>query len=379
MTAQILTGLATACLALAVLYAVVTLVNLLIFRAPCAATGPLAPVSILIPARDEAKNIAAAIKDALAQQGGPVEVVVLDDNSTDDTAAIVTALALDDSRVRLERGAPLPAGWNGKQHACHQLAASARHPVLLFVDADVRLSPDAAARLQAHMVARDLALVSGFPRQITGTLGEALVIPQIMVVLLGYLPFPAARLWPTDPRFAAGCGQLMMVRTQAYAQAGGHAAFRHLMHDGLNLPRNIRRKGGRTDIIDATPLATCRMYETWDGLWAGFTKNATEGMATRRALPVWTVLLGGGHVLPWLLLPVSLLGGMDLAAALSGAAIVAVMAARGVLAWQTRQPPLSVVLHPVGVIATLAIQWSALRGARNGRQAVWRGRSYDVR
>lgn len=378
MTTDLVTGLAATCLALAVLYATVTLVNLLIFRVPRAEIGPLAPVSILIPARDEAPNIAAAVKGALAQQGVTVEVIVLDDNSTDDTAAIVTALALNDSRIRLVRGASLPAGWNGKQHACHQLAAAASHPMLFFVDADVRLSPDAAARLQGHMVARDLALVSGFPHQITGTFGEVLVIPQIMVVLLGYLPFPAARLRPSDPRFAAGCGQLMMARAQAYVQAGGHAAFRQRMHDGLNLPRNIRRGGGRTDIVDATPLAACRMYQTWDDVWSGFAKNATEGMATPRALPVWTVLLGGGHVLPWLLLPVSLLAELPLSAALSAAAIVVVMAARALLALRTRQPVLSVVLHPVGVLATLAIQWSALGAARRGRQAVWRGRSYDV-
>lgn len=374
-----LAALAGVCLVLAVLYAAVTLVNLMVFRRPPDADGHLLRVSILIPARDEALNIEAAVRGALAQRGVDLEVVVLDDNSSDRTAAIVQSIAHADDRVRLVHGKPLPMGWNGKQHACHQLASEARHPVLIFVDADVRLSPDATARLQAYMLNRDLALVSGFPRQITGTLGETLAIPQIMVVLLGYLPFPMARSKPTDPSFAAGCGQLLMVRTEAYASAGGHAAFRRLMHDGLNLPRNIRRAGGRTDIIDVSPLATCRMYDNWADLWSGFTKNATEGMATPRALPVWTVLLGGGHVLPWLLLPVSLLAGAEFAAILSAGAVIVVLLARTVLALRLGQPALSVLLHPVGVCITLSIQWSALIGARRGRQAVWRGRSYDFK
>jgi hypothetical protein len=373
----ILVGLAAISLALAAVYAVVTLVNLAIFRAPPPASHALAPVSILIPARNEAAHIGAAARGALAQEGVKVEAIVLDDNSTDATAAIVRDLAAEDRRVRLVQGAPLPAGWNGKQHACHQLATAARHPVLLFVDADVRLAPDAAARLQGEMKAHDLALVSGFPRQVTGSLGEALVIPQIMVILLGYLPFAFARRQATDPRFAAGCGQLMMVTAEAYARAGGHAGFRRLMHDGLNLPRNVRRSGGRTDIVDATPLAACRMYEAWRDLWAGFTKNATEGMATRRALPVWTVLLGGGHVLPWGLLPVALLAGSGLAATLSAAAIAAVLLPRAVLALRLRQPATSVLLHPVGVAITLAIQYAAFTRARRGGRAVWRGRSYD--
>lgn len=373
----LLVALAAITLALAGLYAVVTLANLAIFRAPKSATDAVAPVSILIPARNEATHIGAAVRGALAQEGVEVEVVVLDDGSTDPTAAIVRDLAAEDPRVRLVPGALLPMGWNGKQHACHQLGNAARHPVLLFVDADVRLAPDAVARLQGAMTARHLALVSGFPRQVTGSLGEALAIPQIMVILLGYLPFPFARREATDPRFAAGCGQLMMVTAEAYARAGGHAAFRRLMHDGLNLPRNVRRSGGRTDIVDATPLAACRMYETWPDLWAGFTKNATEGMATRRALPVWTVLLGGGHILPWVLLPVALLAGSGLAADLSAGAIAAVLLPRALLALRLRQPAVSVLLHPVGVAITLAIQWSAYRGARRGKRAVWRGRSYD--
>ena len=375
MSVAVLDLLAFASLALALLYAAMTLGNLRIFRAPEAGPCPRA-VSILIPARDEAVNIEAAIGAALAQDGVEVEVVVLDDGSTDGTAAIVAAIAARDPRVRLAQGASLAPGWNGKQHACHQLAALARHPVWLFTDADVRLAPDAAARLGAHMDRHDLAFVSGFPRQVTGSLAEAVMIPQILVVLLGYLPLAMARR-SADAGFAAGCGQLMMVRAEAYAAAGGHAAFRHLMHDGLNLPRNIRRTGGRTDIVDATPLAACRMYDTWAGIWRGFQKNATEGMATPRALPVWTVLLGGGHVLPWLVVPPALAAGAGLSLAASLAAIASVLVARAVLAVRMRQPAVSVILHPVGVALTLAIQWSALIGARRGRRTTWRGRSYD--
>ena len=370
--------LAYAGLALALLYAVLTLVNLAVFRAPPAA-GPRRPrVSILIPARDEAANIRAALDAALAQEGAEIEAVVLDDGSTDGTEAAVRAAMGRDPRVRLIRGADLPAGWNGKQHACHQLAREARHPVLLYVDADVRLEPDAVARMEGYMARRGLDLVSGFPRQITLTLAEKVAIPQILVLLLGYLPFPFARL-SDAPGFAAGCGQLMMVRASAYRAAGGHAAFRDRMHDGLNLPRNVRAAGGRTDILDATPIASCRMYDTWSDIWSGFTKNATEGMAKPVALPVWTVLLGGGHLLPLLTLLAGLTVGSDRVAAVSAIAIAAVLVARLALAWKVRQSLVSVLLHPVGVAVTLAIQWSALLSARRGERATWRGRTYDVR
>ena len=222
-----LDALALTGLALGALYALLTLVNLAIFRTPRGPRpdDPRARVSVLIPARDEAANIGAALDLALAQEDAEIEVLVLDDGSIDGTGGIVAARAAADPRVRLLKGAPLPSGWNGKQHACHQLSKAARMPLLLFVDADVRLAPDAATRMHAYLLRRRLDLVSGFPRQVTRTIGEIVAIPQILVLLLGYLPFPMARLLP-GTGFAAGCGQLMMVRAEAYRAAGGHAAFR---------------------------------------------------------------------------------------------------------------------------------------------------------
>ncbi len=362
-------------LALAALFAVMCLVNLSVLRAPEAGGG--AAVSILIPARDEAGNIGAALDAALGQVGVTVEVVVLDDGSTDGTDRIVAARAEADPRLRLMRGAVLPEGWIGKTHACWQLSKAARHPVLLFVDADVRLALDAAARLSGEMTRLDLDVLSGFPGQVTPTWAEAIVIPQIFTTLLGYLPLPMARARP-DPAFGAGCGQLMAVRRAAYDAMGGHAAFADRMHDGLELPRRVRAAGGRSDLCDATDLAACRMYDTPAGIWHGFSKNATEGMATPRALPVWTLLLFGGHVLPFLTLIAALALHAPVSAALSALACALVLGARVVMARRLRHPWLSVVAHPLGVMVVLAIQWSALIGARRGRRAVWRGRDYGM-
>ena len=369
--------LALAALVLASIYVSTTLVNLALFLAPPKHPGGRPKVSILIPARDEADNIAAALDGALAQRDAEVEVVVLDDGSTDGTDRIVLARAEADPRVRLVRGADLPAGWNGKQHACHQLGQAAAYPVLLFVDADVRLAPDAVARMHGYLVDQRLDLVSGFPRQITGTLAEKIAIPQILMLLLGYLPFAFAR-FSNSAGFAAGCGQLMMVTAEAYARAGGHEAFRDRMHDGLNLPRNVRVSGGRTDILDATPLAETRMYDNWPDIVSGFSKNATEGMAKPVALPVWTLLLAGGHLLPFATLALGLLAGAADAVTFSLWALGLVLVARAALAWKVGQGPLAVMLHPAGVVVTLWIQWRALRAARRGETASWRGRSYEV-
>jgi len=215
---------------------------------------------------------------------------VVDDNSTDDTAARVQLAAAADPRMRLHWAPKLPPGWGGKMHACHEGALQARHPVLLFLDCDVRV---AAGAMAGYLRRTGVALASGFPRQQTGTPGEALLIPLIHVVLLGYLALPGMRL-SHHPGFGAGCGQVMVADAAAYRAVGGHAAIRGSWHDGLHLPRAFRRHGQRTDIFDAAPLATCRMYRGLAETWQGLAKNARAGMATPAALPVWTLLLGGG-------------------------------------------------------------------------------------
>jgi hypothetical protein len=372
---SVLLVLAVAALALAALPVLLALRNLADFRPPPSlpSRGGALGVSILIPARNEEAVIEAAVEAARASRDVELEVIVLDDHSTDRTAEIVRGIGRGDPRVRVEPAPPLPARWSGKQHACHMLARLARHPNLLFVDADVRLAPDAAARLAAFLEASGAGLVSGFPRQETKTLGEKLVIPFIHVLLLGYLPVFLMRRQGA-PGLGAGCGQLFLAWRDAYEHAGGHAAIRASLHDGITLPRAFRRAGMKTDICDATDLAACRMYRGFGETWRGFGKNATEGMARPAALPVWTLLLGGGHVLPFLLLAAAPAG--------SPAFLTAALAAAGIwgmrfaLARRFRQSLLGAALHPIGMLLVLLIQWQALFRSLTGRKTSWRGRAY---
>ena len=358
-------------LALAALPLVMTAINArLLAVPPMPSTAP--SVAILIPARNEEAAIGRCVAAALASRHADIEVIVLDDASSDATADVVRRLAERDPRLRLASAPPLPAGWNGKQHACWALASLTSRPFLLFLDADVVLAPEAAARLAPP---DGVDLVSGVPHQVMGSLVERMVVPIINALLLGYLPVAMMR---RDARvsLAAGCGQMMMVRADAYRRAGGHAAIRRSLHDGLKLPRLFRAAGCRTDLVNGAPLATCRMYASAGALWTGFLKNATEGMAKPVALPVWTVLLFGGHVLPWLMLARDLVGGATpLVVGLTALACAASLVARLIQAGVTREPLSIIPLHPFGIVLTLAIQWTALVRRRAGRVTEWRGRS----
>ncbi len=233
-------------------------------------------VSVLIPARDEEAGLAETIRCVLASEGCGFELVVLDDHSQDQTAAIVRRFAAEDDRVRLAVGKPLPSGWCGKQFACFQLAQQARGDLLLFLDADVRLAPDAIRRMVALRQTHNVALLSGFPTQVVGTLAEALLIPLMHLVLLTYLPFRRMRA-TCRPSTSAGCGQMFLATRAAYERAGGHAAIRNSMHDGLTLPRAFRQAGLTTDVFDASDLARCRMYQGWRQTQKGVLKKRARG------------------------------------------------------------------------------------------------------
>lgn len=377
-------------LSLTAVAVIMFLVNLPLFRLwriskEDVLTEPMRSVSVLIPARNEAGGIAAAIESVLANDGVELEVVVMDDGSTDGTGEIVQSIASRQAQVRLIDGIGLPDGWNGKQHACYRLAASANYDNLMFLDADVRLSPTALCELLRRKAdgieGVPIGLLSAFPRQETGTLFEKMLIPMMHFILLCYLPFSRMRS-SAHPAYASGCGQLFLTDKASYRRAGTHEAIRASRHDGLKLPKAFRENGMLTDCVDGTDMATCRMYTNAGEVVRGLLKNANEGIANRRLLIPFTVLLGGAHLLPWVTLGyvVSQSGQTSRPIMLSWViAIEMVVILIGYVprvygAIFLKQSWLGAWLHPIAVLLFLVCQWWAVFNQMRGKQIAWRGR-----
>jgi glycosyltransferase involved in cell wall biosynthesis len=368
------------CVPIAALPALLMLRNRTLFQPPSVPRDSggqqpktLPKVSVLIPARNEASSISHSLHGALQNEGVELEVLVLDDDSQDATPDIVSAVAARDTRVRLLQSVVLPAGWNGKQHACARLAEAAAHEELLFIDADVRLSRDAIARLVDQRSERQVALLSAFPHQETGTFWERLLIPLMHYILLGYLPLDRMRQ-SSDPAFAAGCGQLFLTDRDSYQRAGTHAAIRSSRHDGVRLPRLYRAAGLMTDVCDGTPIARCRMYHSAAEVFRGLLKNADEGLATPRLIGPFTVLLVGGSVLPWVGLGLGLVWQDAWAVGLAALASLLGWLPRWLAARRYRQSKLGALLHPLSIAVFVTLQWVALSNALRGKRVAWRGR-----
>jgi glycosyltransferase involved in cell wall biosynthesis len=380
-------------LAISVIALLISLRNLCRFRRAPAAIDPDDQgwsITVCIPARNEAANLEACVRSALdsadADPASSTTIMVYDDASDDQTPAILAKLAEADRRVIGAGVNPLPSGWNGKQHACDRMGRQAETDWLLFTDADVRFAPDCLKRTRAAVQAQrgvngDIGLLSAFPRERTGTVGETLVVPLIHFILMSYLPIGRMRS-SLDPAASAACGQFVLARRDAWLDVGGHAVIRNSMHDGVRLPRIFRRAGHATDIFDGTDIVHCRMYHGFAETWRGFAKNAYEGLGNIFLLLLLTMLHLGGHVAPWFVLGLALVlesvgpetSGVSAAAVgLASAAVIIQITQRMCLAVRFQQAWTGVVLHPAALMVFTLLQWWSLLLHITGRRS-WRGR-----
>lgn len=328
-------------------------------------------VSILVPARDEAANIAACLRSLLAQDVRPAaEIIILDDSSSDGTADIARAVAGDESRVRILAGYPVPQHWLGKPHACHQLAAAAcGSDVLVFVDADVRLAPNAVGVAVGLLDRYDLDFVSPYPRQIAIGVAERFVQPLLQWSWLTFLPLRLAER-ASRPSMAVANGQFLIVRRRAYDRAGGHAAVRDAVLDDIALAGALRRHGARGGLVDGTDLAACRMYDSWADLRDGYTKSLWAAFGSEPGAFAVLAVLAVTYVIPPIALAKgSVIGAVGYLAGVTGR----VLAARrsGARAWPDS------LAHPVSV---LVLGWLTTRSIVRRRQAslTWKGRPVEV-
>ena len=327
--------------------------------------GEMPLVSVLVPARDEAANLRANLPRLLASDYPRLEIVVLDDGSGDDTAAVAQSLARGDGRLRVVRGSEPPPGWLGKNWACAQLAREARGEILLFCDADVAAGPRAVRRTVAAMQRHAAAAVTAIPRHRLGSWAEAAVVP-----LVAQLPVAAMLPLALVPRTAAPSlsmanGQWLAFTRAAYDRIGGHASVRGEVLEDVRLGRGVKRAGLRLVATVAARDLEVRMYGGWAEVRAGFRKNLYALMGGRPA----PFALSIGAVLLALVYPMVAAGrGMWLPFGL-------LLALRAASALLFRQRWTSVALHPVG--AMLAT-WIAAESWRTRGRVEWRGRTMVV-
>jgi glycosyltransferase involved in cell wall biosynthesis len=229
-------------------------------------------ISVLIPARNEEKNIGRILECLLEQEYKNLEVLVCNDQSTDNTPAILEKYSRRHKEIKWFEGEELKPGWTGKNFACYQLGKRARGEILLFVDADMELQGDVLGHMAAYMKKRNLALLSIFPKQMLHSAGERATVPVMNWILLSLLPLPLVIFSPRSS-FSAANGQFMMFRDNVYHKLQPHHIVRSSAVEDIEIMRLYKKEGYRCATLAGDSRVSCRMYSTYREAINGFSKN----------------------------------------------------------------------------------------------------------
>lgn len=364
-------------------------------------------VSIVVPARNEERDVEDATRSKCRQDDPSFEVVVVDDLSSDATRRILAGLEHEFPGVlRVVDGVEPPPDWLGKPHALEEGARASRatrpQDWLVFSDADVFFEPDVLSRALVHADRHRLDFLSVFPKLEMRSFGEELMTPSVANVGFCYLP-----LWlmnvPGARHFGGGAGVFNLVRRDLFDRIGGYAALKNSVVDDIQLGRNARLAGGRTGFARALETVSVRMYRGFREIAKGFAKNGYYGIGASLPVAVLCLLLFflegelafgvlAGSALEWAARHAAAAGAVFphnrvLAPALftfkevflSFLIVAMTLLVRGALHLKLRYPLTGVVLHPVWVAALTGIfAWSTFVNGVLGRNE-WRGRLRDAR
>jgi chlorobactene glucosyltransferase len=344
-------------------------------------------ISVIVPARNEARNIRRSIEALAAQSYQNLELIVVDDGSTDATPQILKQLqeapkADSSPEITIINGAALPPGWAGKPHALHQGFQASQGEWLCFVDADTFANPDLIASTYQAATNLGADMLTILTDQELGSFWEKVIMPLVFTALS--VGFPARRVNDPQKADAIANGQFILIRRQVYQAVGGHAAVRDQIAEDKALAVLVKGSGFHLVLGDGRELVRTRMYTSLPEIWEGWVKNIYLGMQDRP----WLLLLGAitgfvaALVLPlWTILSLAWV-------AQGGGWIAALVAAESLILWGYllyNRNQVNQAMHisfgygltlPLGALIFTAMMVTSAYNVYSGRGVTWRGRRY---
>lgn len=343
---------------------------------------PLPLISVIIPARDEQRNIQRCIQALLNQTYPSYEIIIVDDRSSDATPQILDQLAEADPRLRVIHGAELPPGWAGKPHALVQGIAAARGEWLCFMDADTFGEPGLLWSTYSQAVKLQADMFSILTDQELGSFWERVVLPLVFLGLS--YGFPADRVNDPSKPDAIANGQYILIKRSVYDQVGGHRAVKDRIDEDKAIAVVVKGAGFRLVVADGRKVASTRMYTSLPEMWEGWTKNIYLGLQDRLGLLLFGAFIG---LVVSIVLPVWLFGGLVWLASSGGlvAGVVALeaMVLWGYLLWKRLQacrafgiPGGYALSFPLGALVFTAMMVASAYNVLSGHGVSWKGRRY---
>ena len=339
-------------------------------------TGPLhsSPfISVCVPARNEERGVGACLRSLLAQNYPHFEVIAIDDNSTDATGAIISALAAEDPRLTAIHGAPLPEGWLGKPYALHQAWQRARGDYILFTDADPVFLPNALSSAMYVMQANDVDALTLMPGTEFGSFWERAIQPVIFGFIGALTRFKKVN--SRDNPSAMGVGAFMMFKREVYARLGGHERVRREIIEDVALAHHVKKEGFKLLVADGKAIYSIRMYHSLREIWEGWRKNIFVAMKQSVLRTCYYALLIMCFVVtPYWVFILDLMRGTGLSVLSFTALFLSLMTGIG-LCGELQLEKRYVFLFPLGALVMSALMINSMVQALFKGRGEWRGRS----
>lgn len=326
-------------------------------------------VSVLVPARNEEKNIGNCIDVVLSQSYKNFELIILDDESEDRTAEIISDKISEynsNKKIKLISGKPLPNGWLGKNWACHQLSKEASGEYLLFIDADVRLSSGVVESCFFYKDKYKLEMISSFPTQIINSFGEWLIVPLMNFLLLAFLPLKKVYS-SANKSFIAANGQFLFIAKSAYEKIGGHLTFKGRVVEDMEIARQVKKSGFNMMTFLGADSVSCRMYDGLRLAFNGFSKNFFPGFNISSLIfTLFLTLIFIVFLLPFLMIFMNSSFVLIVFIILLGRLAISVSSRQNIL--------VNILLHPVQMLIMITIGVNSVYRTKT-KKLKWKGRS----
>lgn len=337
-------------------------------------------ISVLIPARNEEKNIEGCVTSIFLQDYPRFEVIVLNDHSTDRTGELLSGLKNKFPDLKIIDGAELPAGWIGKSFACHQLTQAAKGDWLLFTDADTIHNSNSLRDGVEVALARNADLLSIVPHQVTKTLGEKLVIPILHFVTFSLLPFYFLEK-KGFRQFTIAVGQYMLFKKASLEKIGGYESVKNEMVEDVCMGKLIKKNNMQLIVLNGIEMVSCRMYRNFAQVWEGFSKNIFAGLGFSfftMSVIIFSYLIF--FILPfyWVIYFLFKQGVSSLSLICLGQVAVNYFI-RFTLSFKYKLSFVSSLLHPFGILTVILITLNSWRLVAFSTGPSWKGRNYKLK
>jgi chlorobactene glucosyltransferase len=337
-------------------------------------------VSVLIPARNEENNIRRILNSMLKQDYRNLEILVLDDNSTDATGHIVEEFVKKDGRIKLIKGAPLPAGWKGKCFACHQLSKIAKGSYFVFTDADTLHYPNSISGSLAALLKNNLDVTSIYPRQIAVTFSERMSVRFINFIILSFMPLILVK-HSKAPFFSTAIGQFFLFKREAYEKTGGFEFVKDEILEDINISKQVKRCGLKIMIYDGSDSIFCRMFTNLPDVIKGFSRFIYAAFDCNFLMEFIAVsFIELIYLGPFILLPIGIFI-LDWPAKIIALNIIQmflIFTIKFILAIRFKERILDVFFTPVSLAFVYLLAINSYRQSKFGKGVDWKDRVYSV-